>query len=89
MAPDRPDPPERAEGSGYESDYQDVSHGQCKRSYPKLPPTPHQLDGAVAAAEHLLGYQLPPIFDLPTIRMLWRRGDRKLALTLAKIRGVA
>lgn len=46
-----------------------------------------ELDAAVAAALHLFGAGLPPIFDLPTIRALWRR-NRPLAMTLARIRGV-
>ncbi len=56
--------------------------------YEPLPLTEHQLDGATDAARHLLAHQLPPIFALDTIRALWRR-DRALAMTLARIRGVA
>jgi len=57
--------------------------------YPPLPPTQHQLDGAKCAAEHLLAHGLPPLFPLDTIRALWRHGDRELAVTLARIRGLA
>jgi hypothetical protein len=57
--------------------------------YPPVPRTPHQLDGAKAAAEYLLGLGLPPLFPVDVIRALWRRGDRELAITLARIRGVA
>jgi hypothetical protein len=56
--------------------------------YEPLPLTEHQLDGATAAAEHLLAHQLPPIFPLPVIRALWHR-ERGLARTLAHIRGIA
>jgi hypothetical protein len=55
--------------------------------YPPLPLTENQLDGATHAARHLFAHQLPPIFALPTLRALWRRGDRDLATTLARIRG--
>jgi hypothetical protein len=57
--------------------------------YEPLPLTEHQLDGARDAARYLLAHGLPPLFPLPTIRALWRRGERALALRLAKIRGVA
>lgn len=57
--------------------------------YEPLPLTDHQLDGAVDAAEHLMACGLPPIFALDTLRALWRRGDRELALMLARTRGAA
>jgi hypothetical protein len=50
--------------------------------------TLQQIDGAVAAAEHLLNHGLPPFFDLDTIRAMWRHGDRALAVRLWK-RGCA
>lgn len=56
--------------------------------YPPLPLSDNQLDGATAAAKHLLSHDLPPIFAPDTLRALWRRGDRALALTLAEIAGV-
>jgi hypothetical protein len=56
--------------------------------YEPLPLTDHQLAGAEAAAALLLAHQLPPIFPLPVIRAMWRRGDRRMALRLAKIQGV-
>jgi hypothetical protein len=58
-------------------------------SYPPVALTDHQLDSAVAAAEYLLGLGLPPLFQLDVLRALWRRGDRQLAETLARIRGAA
>lgn len=56
-------------------------------TYEPLPMTEHQLDGAEAAAKHLLGQGLLPIFDTPTLRAMWHR-DRELSLKLAKIRGI-
>jgi hypothetical protein len=50
--------------------------------------TDHQLDGVVAAAEHLMAQGLPPIFSIDVLRALWRREpDRELACALARIRG--
>ena len=37
-----------------------------------------QVAGAVAAAHHLRSAGLPPIFDLPTLRALWRPGHHQL-----------
>ena len=67
-----------------------TGRGQARRRtqpwYPPLPLTDHQLDGAKAAAEHLLALDLPPLFPLAVIRAIWKR-DRKLSVTLARIRG--
>jgi hypothetical protein len=51
--------------------------------------TPHQVDGAVAAANHLLGLGLSPLFNTDTLRGIWRRGHRDLAVRLARLAGVA
>lgn len=56
--------------------------------YDDPPLTDHQLDGAVAAAAHLLTAGLAPLFDLDTLRALWSR-DRELSVTLARLAGVA
>jgi len=55
--------------------------------YPELPPTDHQIGGAITAAHHLIAHDLPPIFAVGMIRQIWKR-DRRLALRLARIRGV-
>src|SRR6516225_2658353 len=45
------------------------------------PLTNVQVDGAVAAAEHLLSHGLTPVFDLDVLRAMWRRhGDCGLAV---------
>jgi hypothetical protein len=46
------------------------------------PRTAVQVDGAVAAAEHLLDAGLPPLFDVDTLRGMWRQGHRDLARDL-------
>jgi hypothetical protein len=53
------------------------------------PPTDHELDGAKAAAEHLLAAGYAPLLRLDVIRALWRRRDRELAHELARIAGAA
>jgi hypothetical protein len=57
--------------------------------YDEPPSTAHQLDGAVAAAEYLMVHGLAPVFRIDTIRALWRRGDRRLAVKLARLQGAA
>lgn len=37
-----------------------------------------QVDGAVAAAEHLRGVGLVPCFDVDTLRAMWRAGHHQL-----------
>ncbi|MGD1237285.1 hypothetical protein [Mycobacterium seoulense] len=46
------------------------------------PLTRPQIDGAVAAAEHLLTQGLPPVFDIGVIRAMWKAGHRDLACDL-------
>lgn len=41
-----------------------------------------QLDAAVAAAEHLTEAGLSPVFDVDTLRAMWRAGRRQLAENL-------
>lgn len=56
--------------------------------YEPVPNSDHQLDGVVAAAEHLMGLGLPPLFPLDTLRALWKREpDRELACALARLAG--
>jgi hypothetical protein len=38
-----------------------------------------QIEAAVAAAHHLLSQDLPPMFDVDTLRAMWRAGRRELA----------
>jgi hypothetical protein len=52
-----------------------------------LPITEHQIRGAIHAAHHLIGHDLPPIFNLETLRALWCT-DHELGLRLAEIAGV-
>jgi hypothetical protein len=52
-------------------------------------PSAKMVDAGVTAAGHLLDAGLTPIVALPTLRALWRRGDRALAMQLAKLRGAA
>ena len=80
----------------YVTPVDDADERTARRRHPRPPiyePLPHtenQLNGAVAAAEHLMGLGLPPIFALDTLRALWKREhDRQLACALARIRGVA
>jgi hypothetical protein len=40
--------------------------------------TDRQLQGAVDAAHHLLDAGYPPIFDVPTLRELWKSGHHQL-----------
>jgi hypothetical protein len=40
--------------------------------------TDKQLQGAIAAAHHILGAGYLPIFDLPTLRALWKSGHHQL-----------
>jgi hypothetical protein len=51
----------------------------CRCSDP--PPSAKMLDAATDAAGHLLACGLEPLFDVDTLRRLWRRGgsDRQLA----------
>jgi hypothetical protein len=37
------------------------------------------LDAAAAAAKHLLQAGLPPMFDVDTLRGMWRHGHHQLA----------
>lgn len=41
-----------------------------------------QIEGAAAAAGHLAAAGLPPLFDVDTLRALWRAGHRGLADSL-------
>ena len=41
-------------------------------------PSEKHVDGAVAAAEHLLAVDLPPLFDLDTLRAMYRAGHHQL-----------
>jgi hypothetical protein len=49
------------------------------------------VDGAVNAAKHLRAANLPPLFDLPTLRAMHKRGgdDRQLAQELFELAGEA
>jgi hypothetical protein len=60
----------------------------CRHHDHVEPPSPRELDGAVAAAHHLLALDLPPLFPLDVCRALWPR-HRELAVKLAKIAGAA
>ncbi len=53
----------------------------CRCSRPPL--SDKQVDAVVQAAEHLFDAGYPPIFDVPTLRALWR-GHRELAEELAR-----
>jgi hypothetical protein len=55
------------------------------------PPTERMVDGAVNAAKHLRAANLPPLFDLPTLRAMHKRGgdDRQLAQELFELAGEA
>jgi hypothetical protein len=44
-----------------------------------------QIVGAVAAAQHLLARDLPPVFDTGTLRGMWRAGHHRL---VDRVRGV-
>lgn len=44
-----------------------------------------QVDGAVAAAEHLAGHGLTPRFSTDTLRQLWAAGHRDLAVELHEL----
>ncbi|HWU39573.1 MAG TPA: hypothetical protein VN203_18140, partial [Candidatus Acidoferrum sp.] len=46
------------------------------------PLTDAQVDGAVAAAEHLLSHGLPPLFEADVLRAMWQHGHRQLACDL-------
>lgn len=56
-------------------------------------PTPHrrghpsaaQIQGAVAAAEHLLGLGYTPLFNTPTLQALWTAGHWRLVKRLAAL----
>ena len=37
-----------------------------------------EIDGAAAAAAHLLACGYPPVFDLPTLRAMWKAGHHQL-----------
>lgn len=43
-----------------------------------------QIEGAVDAAYHLLGADLLPLFDVETLRGMWKAGHRDLAEELAR-----
>jgi hypothetical protein len=47
--------------------------------------TPQQIDGAVAAAWHLQTCGLPPLFDVDTLRGMWKHGYRQLARHLYRL----
>jgi hypothetical protein len=55
----------------------------CRCDDPPL--SDRQAFGAVAAAHHLLGENLTPIFDRPTLVALWRNGHHRL---VDRVRGV-
>ena len=44
--------------------------------------TPKQVDGAGAAAEHLLSHGLPALFEPDLIRAIWKAGHHDLACDL-------
>jgi hypothetical protein len=46
-----------------------------------------QVEAAGIAARHLLDMGVVPRFDTPTLRALWRRGDRALAQELYELCG--
>jgi hypothetical protein len=46
--------------------------------------TEKMVDAAAAAAQHLLAENLTPVFDVSTLRALWRAGHRDLAVELAE-----
>jgi hypothetical protein len=51
---------------------------ECPCEIYPAPPSDKMVDGALQAAHHLRDAGLTPIFDLPTLRALWRSGHHKL-----------
>ena len=43
-----------------------------------------QVQGAVAAAQHLLAEDMVPLFDHATLRAMWKAGHREIAERLAR-----
>ena len=60
-----------------------LSPAEVADCHPRQPrretqPSPKMVDAGAAAAEHLLEHGLVPVFDVATLRLMWKAGHHRL-----------